>query len=59
MDLALEIGVAPDGLKETVARHNLQAEAGTDADSHKGQYVFGRAADDPEQAPNPIMGPLP
>src|SRR5699024_11262536 len=34
------------------------AEAGVDEDFHKGDLLFGQVAGDPENTPNPNLGPI-
>lgn len=56
--LAERIGVAADGLAETVRRHNDYARSGTDADFAKGANAYDRGNGDPQHAPNPCLGPI-
>jgi len=56
--LASALGVAPDGLSETVHRHNEFARTGIDADFGKGGNVYDRNNGDPAHAPNPCLGPI-
>jgi succinate dehydrogenase/fumarate reductase flavoprotein subunit len=56
--LAGAIGVAPEGLTDTVRRHNDFARAGSDADFGKGGNVYDRANGDPSHRPNPCLGPI-
>jgi 3-oxosteroid 1-dehydrogenase len=56
--LAGAIGVAPDGLSDTVRRHNEFARTGIDADFGKGGNVYDRNNGDPAHAPNPCLGPI-
>ena len=56
--LAAAIGVAADGLVETVRRHNDFARTGIDTDFGKGGSVYDRNNGDPACAPNPCLGPI-
>lgn len=56
--LAEQIGVDPAGLADTVARHNVFARRGVDADFHKGSTPYDRANGDAEHQPNPCLGPI-
>ena len=56
--LALQIGVDPAGLADTVSRNNRFAEAGTDDDFGKGDLDLNRFNGDPAHKPNPCLGPL-
>jgi succinate dehydrogenase/fumarate reductase flavoprotein subunit len=56
--LARAIGVAPEGLAETVRRHSEFARTGIDADFGKGGNVYDRNNGDPAHAPNPCLGPI-
>jgi 3-oxosteroid 1-dehydrogenase len=56
--LAAAIGVAPEGLVETVRRHHEFARTGVDADFGKGGNVYDRNNGDPAHAPNPCLGPI-
>src|SRR4029450_5406264 len=57
-ELAGAIGVASDGLSDTVRRHNEFARTGIDADFGKGGNVYDRNNGDPAHAPNPCLGPI-
>ena len=57
-ELAAEIGVDPDGLSDTVARHNGFARTGIDEDFGKGDLELNRFNGDPSHAPNPCLGPI-
>lgn len=56
--LAAQIGVDPAGLESTVQRYNGFAATGVDEDFHKGELLFGQVAGDPDNGPNPNIGPL-
>ena len=57
-DLAERIGVDAAGLRDTVARHNGFAAAGTDEDFGKGDLELNRFNGDPAVTPNPCLGPI-
>ena len=57
-ELAGKIGVDPEGLADTIARHNRFAEAGTDADFGKGDTELNRFNGDPGNRPNPCLAPI-
>lgn len=56
--LAEAIGVNPEGLVETVGRHNEFARSGVDADFGKGGNPYDRANGDAAHRPNPCLGPI-
>lgn len=56
--LAGAIGVAPEGLTDTVRRHNDFARRGIDADFGKGGNAYDRGNGDPAHQPNPCLGPI-
>lgn len=57
-DLVGKLQIDPDGLAETVARHNRFALDGDDPDFGKGSTVLNRFNGDPENLPNPCLGPI-
>ncbi|MDD0856803.1 FAD-binding protein [Arthrobacter alpinus] len=56
--LASQIGIDASGLEVTVKRYNEFAATGVDEDFGKGELLFGQVAGDPENRPNPNIGPL-
>ena len=56
--LAAAIGVAPEGLVETVRRHGEFARTGVDADFGKGGNRYDVNNGDPAHSPNPCLGPI-
>lgn len=56
--LAGAIGLAPEGLTDTVRRHNDFARRGIDADFGKGSNAYDRGNGDPAHQPNPCLGPI-
>ena len=56
--LAGAIGVDPEGLLDSVRRHNEFARAGRDSDFAKGGNAYDRANGDPANGPNPCLGPI-
>lgn len=56
--LARAIGVAPDALAHTVARHNGFARTGVDEDFGKGSDAYQQNLGDPRQRPNPCIGAI-
>lgn len=57
-ELALRIGVDPDGLERTVERFNRMARSGQDEDFRRGESAYDRFYGDPRVRPNPNLGPL-
>ncbi len=57
-DLARAIGVAPEGLADSVRRHNEFARTGVDTDFGKGANAYDRGNGDPAHTPNPCLGPI-
>ena len=56
--LAVEIGVDPAALEETVSRYNRDARSGTDSLFDRGGNAYHRYVGDPENSPNPCMRPV-
>jgi 3-oxosteroid 1-dehydrogenase len=56
--LAQKIGVDAQGLAATVERFNAHAVKGEDPDFGKGQTAIDRYYSDPQNHPNPCLGPL-
>jgi len=57
-DLAQKIGIDPQALEATVARHNEFARTGVDADFGKGSDPYNRMFGDPAVKPNPNLTPI-
>lgn len=57
-ELAEQIGVDAEGLKNTVARNNRFAKSGVDEDFGKGDNEFDRYYGDCGVKPNPCLGPI-
>ena len=57
-ELAAAIGVDAEGLQETVARMNAFARSGVDLDFHKGESAYDIWQGDPDNKPNPCLGPI-
>ncbi|MAD46564.1 MAG: 3-oxosteroid 1-dehydrogenase [Oceanospirillaceae bacterium] len=57
-ELAAQIGVDANGLKETAERVNHFSETGVDEDFQRGDNVFDRYYGDMNVKPNPCMAPL-
>jgi 3-oxosteroid 1-dehydrogenase len=56
--LARQIGVAPDGLRETVQRFNEGAARGEDPEFHRGESLQDRYYAPGGEGPNPTLGAL-
>ena len=56
--LARRIGVAPEGLAETVQANNEAARTGTDPEFGKGESLYDRGNGDSAHGPNPCLGPM-
>ena len=57
-ELARRIGVDPDGLVETVRKHNAYAVTGVDLDFGKGSNAYNLGFGDPAVKPNPNLAPI-
>ncbi|MDI6028784.1 FAD-binding protein [Corticibacterium sp. UT-5YL-CI-8] len=57
-ELARKIGVDPEGLQATVARHNADAVSGTDTEFAKGGSALNRLNGDERFKPNPCLAPI-
>lgn len=57
-DLAVKIGVDPDGLADTLDRFNRFAREGVDPDFHRGENIYEQFYGDPEVKPNPSLAPI-
>lgn len=56
--LALECGVDPAGLEQTVQRINDAAQTGNDTEYHRGERSYDRYHGDPAVRPNPCLAPV-
>jgi succinate dehydrogenase/fumarate reductase flavoprotein subunit len=57
-ELAGKVGIDPRGLVQTVERFNGLAVEGVDKDFGRGQSLYDHFYGDPDQKPNPNLGPL-
>ena len=57
-ELAQAAGLDAAGLKDTVNRYNLGAQAGDDPEFGRGSTAFNRFLGDAEHKPNPNVGPI-
>lgn len=57
-ELAATLGVPRDTLMDTVETFNRYADAGHDPDYHRGEDGYSIAQGDPDNKPNPSLGPL-
>lgn len=58
LGLAQAAGIDADGLEQTVRQYNTGAVAGEDPAFGRGTTAFNRFLGDPEQKPNPNVGPI-
>lgn len=56
--LARKAGIDPDGLVQTLARHDAAAARGEDPEFGKGSSELNRFNGDPAHGPNPCVGPV-
>ncbi|MFJ7884732.1 FAD-dependent oxidoreductase [Pseudomonas sp. NPDC096917] len=57
-ELALKAGIDGPGLELTIARYNLGASEGKDAEFGRGTTAFNRFLADPQHQPNPCVAPI-
>jgi len=57
-ELAREIGVDPEGLKESVTKNNEYARTGIDPDFQRGANIYDQYYGDLAVEPNPCLGPI-
>ena len=57
-DVARAAGIDAAGLEATVARYNAGAVSGNDPEFGRGTTAFNRYLADPENKPNPCVGPI-
>lgn len=57
-ELALKVGINPQGLTSTIQRFNHFVEQGEDTDFGKGSGAMNRFNGDPEVKPNPCLGKI-
>jgi 3-oxosteroid 1-dehydrogenase len=57
-ELARKIGVDPEGLATTVQRFNAFAREGVDRDFRRGESAYDHFYGDPDNKPNPNLGPI-
>ncbi|UVJ43405.1 FAD-dependent oxidoreductase [Pseudomonas sp. LS1212] len=56
--LARQLGIDPNGLVETLVRHNTDALRGVDSAFGKGSNSYNQSLGDPHHQPNPCLAPL-
>ncbi|MBW2315478.1 MAG: FAD-binding protein [Deltaproteobacteria bacterium] len=57
-ELAGQLGVDADGLKDSVARNNEYARTGKDPEFQRGETIYDRYYGDAKVEPNPCIGPI-
>jgi 3-oxosteroid 1-dehydrogenase len=57
-ELAVKLGVDPDGLEDTIARFNRHAVEGVDPEFGRGSYPWAAMMTGDKSRPNPNLGPL-
>jgi succinate dehydrogenase/fumarate reductase flavoprotein subunit len=57
-ELARKVGIDPEGLAATVERFNALAREGADRDFRRGESAYDHFYGDPENKPNPNLGPI-
>src|SRR5699024_5011870 len=57
-ELAEQIGVPAESLRNTIERFNGMAATGVDIDFHRGESAYDHYYGDPLNRPNPSLGPL-
>jgi 3-oxosteroid 1-dehydrogenase len=57
-ELADKLGLPAGNLEETIQRFNRFAADGIDPDFHRGETAYDRSTGDPNNKPNPCLGPL-
>jgi 3-oxosteroid 1-dehydrogenase len=57
-ELAAQIGVDAEGLKDSIARNNEYAKSGKDPEFSRGDNIYDRYYGDAQVEPNPCIGPI-